>query len=308
MLITRRDRRLAIHTETLSACPVCAGTELHKVLDGEDFVNGTGRYRIEACRTCGIRFTNPRPIAEDVPLLYADRSYSNLPLGTTPLAHLRRARLTRRVRGLLGDRPAGTVRCADIDTGDGFFALIVAEQPFCAHMTAIDFFPSPPPLLCALPHGGRITYQSQSAFLAGDDDPFDVIFARFVLEHVAQPLTFLGDLHARLRPGGLLVIEVPNWNSVWRRLFGRYYCDLCLPIHTFHYDPSAMPALLPGFRVEVRQDIHGIVLGKSLGNYLRRNVAYTGPLSMAILCIELAVDYSIGPPANMTVLATRIDG
>lgn len=299
-------RRLSLRTETLLACPACSGTEIQEVLHGDDFDNRTGKYRIDACQECGIRFTNPRPIAEDVPLLYADSTSEPLPVGRTLLGRLRKARQSRRVRRLLGDRQRRTVRCADIGTGDGFFAKLVSEEPFCKHMTAVDFIPKPPPLLRELPADARISFQSQTSFLA-DTDPMDVIFARFVLEHVGNPRTFLNDLARRLRPGGLLVVEVPNWNSIWRRLFGKYYSDLHLPIHTFHLDPALMPALLPGFRVEVRQDIHGIVLRKSLGNVFGGGSARLGLLGMAALAVEIAVDLTVGPPANMTVLATRID-
>lgn len=47
---------------------------------------------------------------------------------------------------------------------------------------------------------------------AGDGDvgPFDIVLLLHVLEHVANPVVFLARVHALLRPGGLLVLEVPH--------------------------------------------------------------------------------------------------
>lgn len=49
--------------------------------------------------------------------------------------------------------------------------------------------------------------------------PFDLIVAFHVLEHLRDPVGMLRDLGARLRPGGALVVEVPNVDDV---LLSRY--------------------------------------------------------------------------------------
>jgi len=295
--------RPTIRTETLTACPICASATLRTALLGRDFDLHTGDYRIDQCGACGLRFTNPRPIAEDVPLLYADRSFETLPAGSSPLARLRRARLTRRIRAIAkGQSPK---RWADIGTGDGFFAEVVSEQPFCARMTAVDFFDEPPALLRNAVASGQVEYSSLAAFFAGNAR-YDVICARFVLEHVQDPRAFVASLRERLESGGLLVVEVPNWNSIWRRVFGKYHAELSLPAHTFHFDPDTLRGIMTGFHCEIREDIHGVTLGKSLGNVFGSAIARTGPLAMAALGIELLIDAVIGPPSNMTLLATKL--
>ena len=49
---------------------------------------------------------------------------------------------------------------------------------------------------------------------------FDVISMFDVLEHLEDPLGFLGHVILRLKPGGLIVIQVPNFNSLLIRLEG----------------------------------------------------------------------------------------
>jgi SAM-dependent methyltransferase len=47
------------------------------------------------------------------------------------------------------------------------------------------------------------------------DREFDVVFSKFVFEHLERPATVLRELHRVLRPGGHLLIHTPNrWHYV----------------------------------------------------------------------------------------------
>ncbi len=50
-----------------------------------------------------------------------------------------------------------------------------------------------------------------------EDEMFDVIIARSVLEHVIEPSTILSTMVNVLKPGGILAIEVPNHDRVFSR-------------------------------------------------------------------------------------------
>ena len=48
-----------------------------------------------------------------------------------------------------------------------------------------------------------------------DDDYFDVVFSRYVFEHIADPQVFLAEIYRVLKPGGLLLFLTPNkWHYV----------------------------------------------------------------------------------------------
>jgi SAM-dependent methyltransferase len=66
-------------------------------------------------------------------------------------------------------------------------------------------------------------------FLAVDPPPedresFDVVSLRHVLEHLPDPILAMERISCLLRPGGLLLVEIPNiegWSRRWRRFITR---------------------------------------------------------------------------------------
>jgi SAM-dependent methyltransferase len=80
---------------------------------------------------------------------------------------------------------------------------------------------------------------------------FDVVTFWDVLEHVFSPAHTLHRTAALLRPGGLLAINAPNWDSYERAWFGRYWIGLDPPRHLYVFTRATLTALLEqsGFRV-----------------------------------------------------------
>jgi SAM-dependent methyltransferase len=46
-----------------------------------------------------------------------------------------------------------------------------------------------------------------------DDDEFDEVVGRHVIEHVRDPLAVMSELHRITRPGGMVKIVVPHWTN-----------------------------------------------------------------------------------------------
>lgn len=72
---------------------------------------------------------------------------------------------------------------------------------------------------------------------------FEAIAALDVLEHMASPLPFLADIRDRLAPGGLLFIQVPNWDSLLVQLEGSASNVVC-PGHWSYFTPVTLQSLL----------------------------------------------------------------
>ena len=80
---------------------------------------------------------------------------------------------------------------------------------------------------------------------------FDVVVMWHALEHMSDPAAILAESARILRPGGLLALAVPNFDSFQRRLFGAHWFHLDLPRHTHHFGRQTILSSLreTGFRI-----------------------------------------------------------
>jgi SAM-dependent methyltransferase len=77
-----------------------------------------------------------------------------------------------------------------------------------------------------------------------------------VLEHVVDPLKTLKEIHGILKPGGKLMVAVPNPSAFGRRFFGRYWGGWHLPFHRHFFSRHSINVL-------AKNAGYGVVLMKS---------------------------------------------
>lgn len=82
------------------------------------------------------------------------------------------------------------------------------------------------------------------------DETVDAVAMFHVLEHVADPESLLSEIAAVLRPGGVLVLEVPNGDSPGAKPDGRTWWAASLDDHFHHHTAPGLGQLLKctGFR------------------------------------------------------------
>lgn len=73
---------------------------------------------------------------------------------------------------------------------------------------------------------------------------YDVVSAFHVLEHLDDGVAFLRLLARWTKPGGYVVIEVPNWRSMNRRRHGGDWMHLRPREHIAHYTPATLRATI----------------------------------------------------------------
>ena len=72
------------------------------------------------------------------------------------------------------------------------------------------------------------------------EDTFDVVSLFHVLEHMNDAVSFLRLVRRWVRPGGHVVVEVPNFDSAARRRFGPQWMHLRPLEHVSHFTPLTM--------------------------------------------------------------------
>jgi SAM-dependent methyltransferase len=81
---------------------------------------------------------------------------------------------------------------------------------------------------------------------------FDAAGMWHVLEHLSDPESYIAEIFRLLKPGGKLVIEVPNYDSWTRRVSGRYWLGLDLKYHYHFFNWETLKRVLEKYRFGVR--------------------------------------------------------
>jgi 2-polyprenyl-3-methyl-5-hydroxy-6-metoxy-1,4-benzoquinol methylase len=85
---------------------------------------------------------------------------------------------------------------------------------------------------------------------------FDVVSAWHVWEHLDRPKQQAARLKKLLKPGGYLIMEMPNGESMWRKVFGGDWVLWMVPQHKFFWNEKSIRTFLSKFGltiVEVKQ-------------------------------------------------------
>jgi len=77
-------------------------------------------------------------------------------------------------------------------------------------------------------------------------ESLDAVTAWHVIEHLDDPASAVVRMAGWLRPGGVLLIGVPNVDSLQARWGGERWYHLDLPRHRTHFTPAGLRALVAG--------------------------------------------------------------
>jgi SAM-dependent methyltransferase len=242
---------------TEGRCPICDRPLSATDLRGRDrLITGDGPFTVMECVNCEYGVTLPA-LSEQELARYYPREYYDFwgysgRSGGNPLqrllARFRSWSATRSYRrqpyALDGVTPA---RMLDVGCGSGDLLEHFAKRGW--EIYGID--PSASAVAAAAERGARV-HQGTLGDQPWQPGSFALVTFQHALEHVGDPIDALRRARALLEPGGLLVIDVPNW-SCWqrRRLFRSRWHPLELPRHLQHFSPRALQqvAALLGLRV-----------------------------------------------------------
>ncbi len=219
-------------------CPWCGSLRLRERLRTTDLIQRKpGRFVLDQCQDCGHIFQNPRLSAQGLDFYYRDfydglgeqrlagvmKAFNALVRTITAAGHRRRA------RPVLPFAPAPE-RWLDVGTGSGDFCEAAREL---LPATVFDGLDRSQGVELAerhgrVAHGYRGSFPQLAAQLTGR---YDVVSMFHYLEHSTDPDRELAAARHALRPGGLLLIEVPDPDSPYSRLLGRWWLPWLQPQH-----------------------------------------------------------------------------
>ena len=93
-------------------------------------------------------------------------------------------------------------------------------------------------------YGNKVSNADIKSETFFENKTFDIIFMFHVLEHLDDPKIYLKKLRNKLSSDGLMIIEVPDFNSIESKIFRKYFFHLDLPRHLYHFNKNSLEYLL----------------------------------------------------------------
>jgi SAM-dependent methyltransferase len=272
-------------------------------------VIGPRQFELLRCGACGSAVTAGEPVPE----LHDAGAYGSGPPRLHGLARPILDRFDRRRLALVGEVAQPPAQLLDAGAGRGRFVA-------AARAAGYDAFGIEPSLRGAQAAAalGADVRRARLEDAEIERGSIDAATLWHVLEHLDDPAPALDRLHGWLRPGGGLLVGVPNLASWQARLgSGRWY-HLDVPRHRIHFTPAGLYALLGRHGFQVLRAEHRLLEHNPFGmwqsavnrltghpsylyNLLKRNV----PLDARDLTVTLAAIPLAPAAAAVESLAAR---
>jgi SAM-dependent methyltransferase len=217
------------------ACPLCgSGERREKVYEFPP-------YAVARCRSCGLWYLSPRLPEPLMHASYENDDYFEGGEGGYSSYQAQEETLRPTFRRFLAEiarRGMAGGRLLEVGCAYGFF--LDEAKGFFSHRTGTDY--SPGALEKARGRADRLILGGAGQIPPGET--FDCIACIHVIEHIYDPVGFLGALERHLRPGGWMLLATPDMGGFWRPLMRRRWPFFKIPEHVTYFDRRTLPALL----------------------------------------------------------------
>lgn len=218
-------------------CSLCSH-KTEKVIFGGIIKNKIS-YDVFECLSCQTWITHPMPSAEELSITYSTGNYRAKtgkrfnPVLESIIHYLtirKRERIKKYVRN---------GKILDIGCGRGLFLDIMQKDDWSVKGYEFDEKSAS----YARENYG-IDVHFGNLYNRFEDETFDVVNINHVLEHLEAPDAVLSECHRILKKGGLLVVAVPNINSLQAKFGKSNWFQLDLPCHLYHFSTRGLTALI----------------------------------------------------------------
>lgn len=208
-------------------------------------------FNIDQCQECGLAFTNPQPSLSELDKMYQKEKVIFSGSGEKELKKLKKIKK-------IYDRLSSQRLCViekyqrkgkllDIGSGGGFFLAYARERDWQVDGLELSQWG----VTVAKKIFQINVFQGDLMQANYPNNSYDVVTMYDVLEHIINPLTELKEVYRILKPGGLLIVNVPNFNSFFAKLNKNHWSKLDPPQHLWHFAPDTLSKIITksGFNV-----------------------------------------------------------
>lgn len=238
-----------IFNQETSSCPICGYSGKHTL--------SAKKFEFSKClhKDCGHVYVDPLPSAEELEVYYAKNTsgLENSDSWTMVDDYVSNPQLVHKfyegnrikflkTKGYLSSESA----VLDVGCSTGMFLRVLKDQGY-KNVMGVDVS------LEQVTHCREVNripaYRSLSEI--PEDNRFDLVSLYAVLEHVPNPVEVFEQSVQRVKINGHLIVDVPNYRSLYRMLTGKKWLWLIPPVHLQYFTPKSIVKLASDSGMEI---------------------------------------------------------
>lgn len=223
-------------------CPVCTNNQLKPYLEVADYFLTQEKFQLQKCEQCDLVLTNPYPDKDHLPKYYESNDYFSHPNKKQSIFSFLYNSvkiLNLRYKYKVATSGLEVGRILDIGCGAGDFLSVAKNNGWA--IEGVE--PNQEARKYTAEKLGKQIFSIEEFNLLNDHS-FDVITMWHVLEHVEDINQQALELQRLLKPGGRLIIALPNICSFDAEHYGKYWAGWDVPRHLFHFSFTSIQSLL----------------------------------------------------------------
>lgn len=226
-------------------CGFCE-SESYEILYSAPRSNLYAQCSIVQCSTCGLVRTNPRPSQNTLFETYTDGYYSRKPLNIKSLGSQYKIFAMKHGFAYLYPFvipfpiPREAVIC-DVGCGSGQWLTLMRAAHPKTHLYGFEIDTETASIAAqscqGTVHSGNFLENNWAA------NSFDFITFWEVLEHVENPKEIVQEVKRLLKPGGYMIVSLPDIQCIYSKLFRQFWWPLAFDAHLYHFSKETLTKL-----------------------------------------------------------------
>ncbi|MCD4680150.1 MAG: class I SAM-dependent methyltransferase [Bacteroidales bacterium] len=227
--------------EEIKKCIICENQSFTVFLNCKDHFLTEESFSVLECGKCGFRITSPRPLEKNLGEYYKSEEYishsnTNKGLFNSMYQFIRKLTLNRKYKLISNYCNKGKI--LDIGCATGEFLNVFKKN----NWSVFGIEPNEEARNYAL-NNYNISVGKEEDLNNLSPKSFDVITMWHVLEHVAHLNKRITELKEILKKDGVLIVAVPNSNSLDAKIYKEYWAAYDVPRHLYHFTQKSISEL-----------------------------------------------------------------
>lgn len=234
----------------IDKCPLCKSKKIKNLIICKDHLVSGESFAINECLDCSFKFTNPRPLDNELNKYYQSDDYISHSNKSISLRHIiyktvRKYTLRKKLKLINSLSEKGNL--LDVGCGTGEFLKVCSMNGWKTYGVEPD--------LKARIKSEKILDNPiyEDLYACKDYDSFQVITLWHVLEHLPDIHTTIKHLKKLLTKKGRIVFALPNVDSFDALKYKEFWAAYDVPRHLYHFNKYTFKKLMKKHGMKVKK-------------------------------------------------------